>query len=231
MVCLVRNRNKFYKKTLLDVWGYHKLYKKSSKLIFFIKVMRAEKRARKLYYKKEFVFSLATRIRFRWRKKLKKKYINPRYLYNFYLTIRRKTFRRYAYIARRRPGLVIGNYLNFIEGRLFMLVYRANFINNIFKLKHIIDKGVFLVNGHIRNYSNFVVKVGEIVQVSFKYKKLLKNDMRLRFRLHNIFWSPRKYIFVNYKFFFIFFLRQPKLRELKFPIRFDLYAGGDLYFL
>lgn len=160
MVCLVKNRNKFYKKILLDVWGYYKLYKKVFKLINFMWVMRVEKRVRKIYYKKEFIFSLVKRIRFRWCKKLKKKYINFCYLYNFYLIIRRKIFRRYVYMVCRKLGVFIGNYLNFIEGRLFMLVYRVNFINNIFKLKYIIDKGIFLINGYLINYLNFVVKVG-----------------------------------------------------------------------
>lgn len=112
-----------------------------------------------------------------------------------------------------------------------MLVYRANFVNNIFKLKFIIDRGIFLVNGAKKYYSNYIVKVGDIVQVDFKYKRLLWADMLLRFEYKNIIWSPRKYIFVNYKFLFIFFLRPPKLKELKYPIRLDVYKGGDIYFL
>jgi len=231
MVCLVRNRRTFYRKTLLDVWGHLKLYKKMSKVINFIRVMRANKEAKRIYNRKEFIFSLAKRIRFRWKKKLKKRYINPRYLYNYYLIIRRKTFKKYAYMSKRRAGSSIGNYLNFIEGRVFMLVYRSNFVNNIFKLKHIIDRGAFLVNGHLIYYSNFIVKVGEVVQVSLKYKKLFKADLKMRFKCWNVKWYPRRYLFVNYNFFFIFFLRQPKKDELEFPIRFDLYAGGDIYFL
>ena len=112
-----------------------------------------------------------------------------------------------------------------------MLVYRANFGNNILKLKFIIDRGIFLVNGQKKYYSNYVVKVGELVQVDLKYKNLLSADMMLRFDFKNIIWSPRKYLFINYKFLFIFFVRPPKLKELKYPIRLDIYKGGDIYFL
>jgi len=112
-----------------------------------------------------------------------------------------------------------------------MLIYRANFINNIFKLKFIIDRGIFLVNNERKYYSNYNVKVGELVQVDLKYKRYLLLDMLIRFEFKNILWSPRKYLFINYKFLFIFFLRAPRLKELKYPIRLDIYKGGDIYFL
>jgi len=216
---------------LLDVWGYHKLYLKASKITYFIKIMRTHKRLRKLYFRREFIYSLAKRIRFRKRKKFELYYINPRYLYNYYLIIRRRTYKKYIYKAKRKYGSMGRNYFAFIEGRLFMLLYRANFVNNMFKLKFIIDRGLFQVNGKIKFFANHNVKVGELVQIHFKYLQMFKNDLKLRFINRNILWSPSKYLFVSYKFMFIFFLRAPDLDELKFPIRFDLYAGGDIYFL
>jgi hypothetical protein len=67
-----------------------------------------------------------------------------------------------------------------------MLIYRANFVNNIFKLKFIIDRGIFLVDGIRKYYSNYNVKVGELVQVDFNYKHFLLADMYLRYTLRNI---------------------------------------------
>jgi ribosomal protein S4 len=231
MVCLTKNRNQFYKKVLLDVWGHHRLYKKLTRLIHFMKVIRDHRRERNLLFRREFVFSFKRRIWFRFRKRFKYKYIAHRLLYAFFLIIRRRNYKKYRTIARKKKGYFFKNYLVFIEGRLFMLIYRANFVNNIFKLKFVIDRGIFLVNGEKKYYSNYNVKVGELVQVSFKYKKLIIGDMLLRFNYRNILWSPRKYLFVNYNFMFIFFLRSPKFRELKYPIRLDIYKGGDIYFL
>ena len=145
--------------------------------------------------------------------------------------IRRRNFIKYRELAQRLHGLFINNYLNFVEGRLFMLVYRANFITNIFKLKSIIDRGIFLVNGNRKYHSNYHVKVGELIQVDFKYKKLLSIDMKYRFFQKVILINPGKYLFINYKFLFILFLRSPKLNKLYFPIRLDVKKGGDLYFL
>jgi len=86
------------------------------------------------------------------------------------------------YRARRMRGSFIGNYLTFLEGRLFMLVYRSNFVNNMFKLKFIIDRGIFLVDGEIKYYANHNVKVGQLVQVSFDYRDLLMKDLKLRLK-------------------------------------------------
>ncbi len=231
MVCLIRKRNKFYKKVLLDVWGHHKLYKKVTKLIHFMKIIRDHRRERNLLFRREFVFNFKRRIWFRFKKRFKYKYIAHRFLYNFFLIMRRKNFLKYRVIARKKKGYFFKNYIGFIEGRLFMLIYRANFVNNIFKLKFIIDRGIFLVDGVRKYYSNYFVNVGELVQVDFKYKKLLRIDMKIRFNNKNILYSPRKYLFVSYKFLFIFFLRSPKKEELKYPIRLDVYKGGDIYFL
>jgi len=93
---------------------------------------------------------------------------------------------KYRLLARKKKGYFFKNYLVFLEGRIFMLVYRANFVNNIFKLKFIIDRGVFLVDGKRKYYSNYNVKVGELIQVDIKRKKLFMLDMILRFEYKNI---------------------------------------------
>jgi ribosomal protein S4 len=98
------------------------------------------------------------------------------------MIVRRRTFKKYMYKARRTRGSFINNYLTFLEGRLFMLVYRSNFVNNIFKLKFIIDRGIFLVDGEKKYYSNHNVMPGQLVQASFDYRDLLKKDFKLRLR-------------------------------------------------
>lgn len=113
-----------------------------------------------------------------------------------------------------------------------MLVYRSNFVSNLFKLKRIIEMGVFLVNGVKRYHSNFNVKVGELVQVNLKFRKFVFSDMSIRFNENVSNWMPKNYLFINYKFLFIFFLRSPKGSDFKgYPIKLDPYIGADIYFL
>ena len=233
MICLVKNRSKFYNKTYLDVWGQNLLYikYKSNKYWRYLFYYWGQRVAKRKLYLKEFVYYLGEKVTFRKKKKYKLKYMGPRFLYNYYLIIRRNMFRKYMYKARRKTGSILKHYLIFIEGRLFMLIYRSYFITNIFKIKHIIDRGIFSVNGVIQHYSNYNVKPGEIIQVSFKYKELFLIDLKIRLKRGQILRRVKNYLFINYKFMFIFFLRAPKKKEIRFPIRLDIYRGGDFYFL
>lgn len=116
-----------------------------------------------------------------------------------------------------------------------MLVYRAHFITNIFKIKSIIDTGVFLVNGEKKYYVNHNVRVGELVQVDPDFREDFIEDMYFRLREGGklIFRRPVElYLFVNYSIMFIFFVRSPRRDEIYFPpLRLDPYIGGDLYYL
>jgi len=73
MVCLVRNRSKFYRRTMMDVWGMSITYKKPTKEIKFIKMMDQEKLFRKWYYRREFVYSFRKK-NFSWSNKRNKIY-------------------------------------------------------------------------------------------------------------------------------------------------------------
>lgn len=232
MICFIKNRNKLCKNILWDIWGHTKLYLKPTKLIQLQVSMQNNDERRRKYYRKQFSFSLEKRIKFKWKKRFKKKYLKHRLLYNYFLFIRRNMFLRYAYKAKRQTGSFIRNYLALIEGRLFMLIYRSNFVSNIFKLKFVIDKGIFFVNMVRRYYLNYNVKVGDLIQIDFNYRKLLRDDLRIRLKYFKTLQSKTyRYMFINYKFMFIFFLRTPRFKEIKYPLKLDLYLGSSLYFL
>lgn len=232
MVCLIKNRSKFCKKILHDIWGNNLRYLKLSKVIHFRVEMRKNFRARRRYYKRPFNFSLGRKIKFRWKKRFKKKYLRPKLLFNYFLIVKKRLFLKYAYIAKRKHGYFLRNYLTLIEGRLFMMIYRSNFVSNIFKLKYIISHGVFLVNWTKRYHPNYNVRVGDIIQVDYNYTKLLSNDLIYRLKYFKAYRGRiYKYMFINHKFMFIFFLRAPKYKEIKYPLRLDIYIGSSLYFL
>lgn len=232
MVCLIKKNNKLRKKFLIDFWNYGNLNLKKSKLIKFRFLMEKINKERLEYYRKEFTFDLSNKINFLKRDKFKKKYIRPRLLYTYFLFLRRKMFLRYAYKAKRRNGYFFRNYLVYLEGRLFMLIYRSNFITNIFKLKFIIDRGIFLVNNVKRYYVNYIVNIGDLIQVDFSYKNILQDDLKIRLK-YFLSLQPKiyRYMYVNYKFMFIYFLRAPKFKEIKYPLKLDLYLGSNLYYL
>jgi hypothetical protein len=99
MGCIIKNKTRFYKKTLVDLWGYHFMYRKTSKTINFFKVMRAINRARSIFYKSEFIYSYKKKKSFPRQKRFKEKFIQRRYLKNFYLVL---SYRRLRYYIDRK---------------------------------------------------------------------------------------------------------------------------------
>jgi small subunit ribosomal protein S4 len=215
-----------------DVWGYHLMYRKPSKAACFMMIMAQQNKARRRHYKKEFVFSFKRRIRFRNKKKLKKHYITRRLLYNYYLMIPRRHFKKMHRKASKQLGCYTGNYLALVEGRLFMIIFRANFVTNIFSLKTIIDRGLFMVNGKKRSYVNYIVKKGDFVTVRRFYRTMILYDLFLRIRARVIFWRVPNYLMICYRFMYIFFWRKPMSdKEIPYPVKIDVFVGATAYFL
>ena len=111
MICFIKKRGKFCKKILLDIWGHNEIYLKKTRLMQFQQSMEEHESSRKKYYRKEFSFTLDKKLNFRNRERYKKKYLQPRLLFNYFLLIRRRMFLRYAYKAKRQSGYFIKNYL------------------------------------------------------------------------------------------------------------------------
>lgn len=230
MGCVVRNKNIFYKKTLTDVWGHFYAYYKITKAVNFMRVIKADGRARRRYYRRQFVFNFRRRRRFRRMKKFKDNFIERRYLKNFYLVLTYKNFRRYMDLAIRKMGYYYGNYFSLLEGRIFMMAYRSTFITNLFIIRYVVDKGLFTINGKIRRHYNYSLVPGDVFSVSFDYKSFFYNDLLLRLEKNNIFYKVPNYLFPNFNFMFVFFYRFPTIDDLVFPIELDIQLGSEYYY-
>lgn len=230
MGCIVRNKNIFYKKTLTDVWGHFYAYFKITKAVNFMRVIKADGRARRRFYRRTFVFNFRRRKRFRRMKKFKDNFIERRYLKNFYLVLTYRNFRRYMELARRKVGYYYGNYFSLLEGRIFMMAYRSNFITNLFIIRYVVDKGLFSVNGKIRRHYNYSLVPGDLFQITFDYKKFFYDDLLLRVEKNNIFYKVPGYLFTNFNFMFVFFWRFPTEDDLVFPIEFDIELASEYYY-
>jgi len=129
----------------------------------------------------------------------------------YYLVLKLAHFRKFRLKAIKQLGSYEENYLNFIEGRLFMLLYRSNFVNNIFMLKSLMELGLFLINNKPGYHSHVYTRPGDIISILPKYFHLLKNDLILRVEQDMVLRSPIQYLLVNYHFMFIFILFKPRL--------------------
>src|SRR5215467_4462104 len=170
-----------------------------------MRVIRVHNRARRRFYKQNYVFTFRRKRSFRRKKRFKKKFIQKRFLKHFYLVLSYKNFRRYMNLAIKKSGFYISNYLCLLEGRIFMMAYRSTFITNIFLIRYVIDKGLFTVNGIVRRHYNYSLKPGDLFQVSFDYKNFFYKDLLLRLEKNNILYRVPKYLFFNFNFLFVFF--------------------------
>lgn len=219
MVCMIKNKNKFLKQTCLDLWGKHISYFKLSKAANFMKIIFKQRQKMYKYYNRSFIFSLKKRINFRRKKKFKNNFIVPRILYAFFLFLTKKNFIGYIKKAKRRFGNFIENYLELLEGRLFMIVYRSNFVTNMFIIRDIIEQGVFCINDEVKYCFNYNLRVGEYVKLSGEYPELFRTDLIIRLEKRNILWPIPKYLIVNHVFMFILFFNYPKLKNIVYPVK------------
>jgi len=146
--------------------------------------------------------------------------------------LRPADFRRQQKIALRKGRLFEQNFLNFVEGRLYMLIYRLNFVNNLFMIKTLLDLGLFTINHQVKTHIHAMANVGDLISVKKEYVDILRNDIILRLQYDIIFWVIPRFLMVNYKLMFGLLLFKPRKKDIDifFPIDIlDVYIGTEYY--
>ena len=82
-------------------------------------------------------------------------------------------FRKYFEIADARKGATGENLLVMLERRLDNVVYRVGFSNSRVQARQLVRHGHISVNGKRVNIPSFMVRVGDVVAVAEKSKKIL----------------------------------------------------------
>lgn len=83
-----------------------------------------------------------------------------------------KQFRKFFAKADRQKGITGTNLLVLLERRLDNVVYRMGFVNSRTQGRHFVRHNHFSVNGKRVNIPSFTIKVGDVVEVSEKSKKV-----------------------------------------------------------
>jgi small subunit ribosomal protein S4 len=83
-----------------------------------------------------------------------------------------KQFHLFFERAERRKGITGTNLLLALESRLDNIVYRLGFANSRTQARQLVQHSHFLVNGKKVNIPSFQVKVGDIVEVRERSKKI-----------------------------------------------------------
>jgi len=83
-----------------------------------------------------------------------------------------RQFRRYFQEAERRKGLTGVNLLIILESRLDNVVYRLGFADSRAQARQLVRHGHFDVNRRKTNVPSFLVRVGDVIAVRERSKKL-----------------------------------------------------------
>lgn len=133
-------------------------------------------------------------------------------LYGFY---RLKTFRKFLRKAVRRSTLFSAEgVLLQLETRLSVLVFRLGFVSSILAGISTVRQGLYFVNRAVVYDPDFIVKVGDVIEISYVYRYSIFRNLYVRrcSRLVPVL-CPR-YLEVNYKLMCAILYRQPFVYEI-----------------
>jgi small subunit ribosomal protein S4 len=90
----------------------------------------------------------------------------------YYGNISERQFFNTFTLASKSKGDVSENFIGLLESRLDTVVYRANFVPTVFAARQFVNHKHVTVNGKTVNIPSYKVKVGDVVQVREKSRKL-----------------------------------------------------------
>ena len=90
----------------------------------------------------------------------------------YYGNISEKQFFNTFTLASKSKGDVSENFIALLESRLDAVVYRANFVPTVFAARQFVNHKHVTVNGKTVNIPSYRLKVGDVVQVREKSRKL-----------------------------------------------------------
>ena len=83
-----------------------------------------------------------------------------------------KQFRLFFERADNQKGITGTNLLVFLERRLDNVVYRLGFVNSRPQARHFVRHNHFLINGKKVNIPSYLIKIGDVVEVREKGRKI-----------------------------------------------------------
>ena len=84
-----------------------------------------------------------------------------------------KQFHLFFERADNQKGITGTNLLVFLERRLDNVVYRLGFVNSRAQGRHFVRHSHFLINGKKVNIPSYLIKIGDVVEVREKSRKIL----------------------------------------------------------
>lgn len=238
MILLIKHKCRFYRRFELDIWGLsyvdskakedNKSYRKSWYICFFLKIYR-EKIQRRWKKRRRYIYRIDIIDIMRKKKKYNKRWVSIRLTRLYFLTLQNYQFRQFFYKARKLSGDLESNYCFLLECRLLPLFYRTNFLSDLFLIIGFIKHKHVFVNFKALSYVNARVNIGSLITFRKNKRKLVYLIFRKKVYLKAILFNTPKFLFMSYRFFFGFLLKNPVKRDLVYPISIDIQRISGYY--
>jgi small subunit ribosomal protein S4 len=98
--------------------------------------------------------------------------LNEKQKLRFHYNISEKQFKNIFKLAAKKKGDTGENFISLLESRLDAVVYRSNIAPTIFSAKQLISHKHIKVNGKVVNISSYRLKIGDVVSIRDKSKKM-----------------------------------------------------------
>ena len=125
--------------------------------------------------------------------------LNEKQKLRFHYNMSEKQFKNFFKLAAKKKGDTGESFIALLESRLDSVVYRSNIAPTIFSAKQLISHKHIKVNDKIVNISSYKLKVGDVVSIRDKSKKInLIISFNINYYHENIFQEIDKKIGVKF---------------------------------
>jgi len=140
----------------------------------------------------------------------------------YFLTLQDYQFRKLFRKSIKLFGNFESNYCYFLECRIASAFYRTNFLSNIFEIMRFIKAGNVLVNFNAISSLNYLLPVGSILSVPFRYKRYINQRLLERLQYGAVLFNMPRFFFISFNFLFAMLLRYPVKKDLIYPFPIDI---------
>jgi len=159
-------------------------------------------------------------------KKVFKKILTIRLIQLFYLVLRLEQFRKIAIKAKKQDGFYERNYIWLLEGRIVSVIYRLNFVPNMFESIIFVKLGFLHINKIKLFHINYLVPLMVFIRFHPLIKGTIFWTLFRRIKRRAILNCKPSYIYLSYFFLTFFLKRVPRTKELINPFNLDIYRAA-----
>lgn len=211
-----------------DLWGRYAITNKSRQVLDFVYQAHQNSFKHRNLLKKRFFFLVRKKERFVYKvvteeEEFKRKkntmkinnYLSMLKLRRFYGNLRKKNFKRIFKEKGLNDNFLGLSFAYFLENRLDVILYRANFFTSIFTARQHINHKKIFVNGIIETKPGLKLYINDIISIC-NYKKFYVITKR-RLLKKKLLGNYPVYLDVNYKLGLILLTSMPKIKDVPYP--------------